>query len=569
MDYRPLPIGITDFAEMIEKKFYYVDKTPMIKELLDNQAKVTLFTRPRRFGKTLNMSMLKYYFEDDRDWQGNRRDWSGLFDGLGIMEAGESYLAHRGQYPVIYLTFKDSKRESFVRSYAEMERVIAEEFARHRFILESPEMEEYKEKYLEMMRREGSQNDYETSILFLSKCLEGYYRKKVVVLIDEYDVPLENAFTCGFYNEMVNFIRALFESGLKDNASLGFSAIMGCLRVSKESIFTGLNNLNIVSIRNEKYGEYFGFRVDEVKQMCHYYDMDQEYETVKDWYNGYTFGQTDIYNPWSVIQYLSDARVNHNWLPMSYWANTSSNSIVKTLIDRAEDEEKEKIEALLAGGTIVVQIHEDITYNEIYDEGDNLWNFMFFTGYFRKVREWIEEEIIYAELTIPNKEVRYIFGQKVQKWFREKLKGRDMQPLYNAVLAKDCAVMEEEINDIFEETISYMDQNEYYYHGMVAGLLTGIKGYMIRSNREGGKGRSDLLVKPVRRSREAFVIEFKVTKDFDELDGKADETLRQIADRKYEMDLRNDGYKRISYYGIAFCGKECVVHCRPYESLQS
>ncbi len=569
MDYRPLPIGITDFAEMIEKKFYYVDKTPMIKELLDNQAKVTLFTRPRRFGKTLNMSMLKYYFEDDRDWQGNRRDWSGLFDGLGIMEAGESYLAHRGQYPVIYLTFKDSKRESFVRSYAEMERVIAEEFARHRFILESPEMEEYKEKYLEMMRREGSQNDYETSILFLSKCLEGYYRKKVVVLIDEYDVPLENAFTCGFYNEMVNFIRALFESGLKDNASLGFSAIMGCLRVSKESIFTGLNNLNIVSIRNEKYGEYFGFRVDEVKQMCHYYDMDQEYETVKDWYNGYTFGQTDIYNPWSVIQYLSDARVNHNWLPMSYWANTSSNSIVKTLIDRAEDEEKEKIEALLAGGTIVVQIHEDITYNEIYDEGDNLWNFMFFTGYFRKVREWIEEEIIYAELTIPNKEVRYIFGQKVQKWFREKLKGRDMQPLYNAVLAKDCAVMEEEINDIFEETISYMDQNEYYYHGMVAGLLTGIKGYMIRSNRESGKGRSDLLVKPVRRSREAFVIEFKVTKDFDELDGKADEALRQIADRKYEMDLRNDGYKRISYYGIAFCGKECVVHCRPYESLQS
>ncbi len=194
---------------------------------------------------------------------------------------------------------------------------------------------------------------------------------------------------------------------------------------------------------------------------------------------------------------------------------------------------------------------------------------MFFTGYFRKVREWIEEEIIYAELTIPNKEVRYIFGQKVQKWFREKLKGRDMQPLYNAVLAKDCAVMEEEINDIFEETISYMDQNEYYYHGMVAGLLTGIKGYMIRSNREGGKGRSDLLVKPVRRSREAFVIEFKVTKDFDELDGKADEALRQIADRKYEMDLRNDGYKRISYYGIAFCGKECVVHCRPYESLQS
>lgn len=566
MNYRPLPIGISDFAEMIQKDFYYVDKTPMIKELLYNQAKVTLFTRPRRFGKTLNMSMLKYYFEDDRDRQGNRRDWSGLFEGLGIMEAGEACLAHQGQYPVIYLTFKDSKRESFVRSYAEMARVIAEEFGRHRFMLENSELEEYKDRYLKMMRQEGSQNDYETSILFLSKCMEIYYGRKAVVLIDEYDVPLENAFTCGFYNEMVNFIRALFESGLKDNTSLGFSAVTGCLWVSKESIFTGLNNLNIVSIRNEKYGEYFGFRVEEVRRMCHYYDMDQEYETVKDWYNGYTFGQTDIYNPWSVIQYLSDARVNHNWLPMSYWANTSSNSVVKTLIDRAGDEEREKIETLLAGGTVVIQIHEDITYNEIYDEGDNLWNFMFFTGYFRKIREWMEDEVIYAELTIPNREVRYIFRQKVQKWFHEKLKGRDMKLLQDAVIAKDCAVMTEQINDIFEETISYMDQNEYYYHGMMAGLLTGIKGYTIRSNRESGKGRSDLLVKPVRRSREAFVIEFKVTRDFEELDDRADDAIRQIEDRKYDVELRNDGYRVISYYGIAFCGKECVVHCKPYEA---
>lgn len=564
MKYRALPIGISDFAEMIQKEFYYVDKTPMIQELLDSKAKVTLFTRPRRFGKTLNMSMLKYYFEDDRDWHGNRRDWSYLFDGLKIMEAGEAYLAHRGQYPVIYLTFKDSKRESFARSYLEMERILAEEFGRHDFILEHPELEKNKEKYLQLMRRQGSQNDYETSILFLAQCLEIYYGKKAIVLIDEYDVPLENAFSCGFYNEMINFIRALFESGLKDNTSLGFAVITGCLRVSKESIFTGPNNLNIVSIRNERYGEYFGFRVDEVQQMCHYYDMDHVYETVKDWYDGYTFGQTDIYNPWSVIQYLFDAQANQNWLPMSYWANTSSNSIVRTLVDRADDEDREKIETLLAGGSIEIQIHEDITYKDIYDEGDNLWNFMFFTGYFRKVREWIEEEIIYAKLTIPNREVRYIFNQKIQKWFHEKLKGRDMYPLHHAVIEKDCAVMTEEINDIFEETISYMDQNEYYYHGMMAGLLTGIKGYTIRSNREGGKGRSDLLVKPIRRSREAFVIEFKTTKDFDELDQKADEAIQQIIDRQYEVELRNDGYKYISYYGIAFCGKECVVHCKPY-----
>ncbi|MCI8901029.1 MAG: AAA family ATPase [Lachnospiraceae bacterium] len=563
MDHRPLPIGISDFADMIRKEFYYIDKTLMIRDLLDNKANVTLFTRPRRFGKTLNMSMLKYFFQDDRDWQGNKRDWSYLFEGLRIMDAGEQYVAHMGQYPVIYLTFKDAKRENFGKSYRQIERVIAEEYERHGFVLEHPGLAGKKERFLALMKREGSQEDYEASILFLSQCLEIYYGKKTIVLVDEYDVALENAFTCGFYEEMVNFIRALFESGLKDNNSLEFAAITGCLRVSKESIFTGLNNMNIVSIRSTNFDEYFGFRVSEVEEMCHYYDMDEQYETVKDWYNGYTFGQTDIYNPWSVIRYIFDTLPNKNWLPMSYWANTSSNEIVKTLIDRAGDEDRARIEMLLAGGTIEIQIHEDITYNEIYEAGDNLWNFMYFTGYFRKVREWMDEDIIYAQLAIPNKEVRYIFHQKVQKWFRDKLKGRDMQRLYNAVVTKDCGVMADEINDIFEETISYMDQNEYYYHGMMAGLLAGIKGFGIRSNREGGNGRSDLLLKPVRRSREAFVIEFKVAKDFGQLDERADEALRQIADRQYDMELRNDGYKCISYYGIAFCGKECVVHCRP------
>lgn len=568
MKYRPLPIGISDFAEMIQKEFYYVDKTPMIRDLLENRSKVTLFTRPRRFGKTLNMSMLKYFFEDDRDGQGNKRDWSYLFEGLKIMGAGEQYLSHMGQYPVIDLTFKDAKRQDYGVSYRQIAGVIAYEFKRHDFVLDCLKSSEDREKYKAIMAEKASEEDYAKSILFLSRCLEMYYGKKAVVLIDEYDVPLENSFTCGFYTEMVNFIRALFESGLKDNTSLEFAAITGCLRISKESIFTGLNNLNIVSIRSANFDEYFGFKVNEVEEMCHYYDMDDKYETVKDWYNGYTFGQTDIYNPWSMIKYIYDTLPSKNWLPMSYWANTSSNSIVKTLIDRADDEAKGKIERLLAGGTIEVQIHEDITYNEIYDEGDNLWNFMFFTGYFRKLREWMTGTTIYAELAIPNKEVKYIFEQKVQKWFRDRLKGRDMQPLHNAVLSKDCAVMEDEINDIFEETISYMDQNEHYYHGMMAGLLTGIKGYIVLSNREGGRGRSDLLIKPIRRSREAFVVEFKVAKDIDEMDARADEAIRQIEDKKYDMDLRNDGYKYVSYYGIAFCGKECVVHCKPYEAVK-
>lgn len=562
MEYKPLPIGISDFAEMIQKEFYYVDKTLMIRDLLDNKAKVTLFTRPRRFGKTLNMSMLKYFFEDDRDYHGNKRDWSHIFAGLKIMGAGDNYLAHMGQYPVIYLTFKDIKKENFQDSIRQFMMVIADEFKRHTFLLESIDDDQDRERYRAIVSEKAGQVEYQNAIRFLSRCLEGYYGRKPIVLIDEYDVPLENAFSRDFYNKMIDFIRALFESGLKDNGSLDFAVLTGCLRVSKESIFTGMNNLSIISIRNAKFDEYFGFKVDEVQQLCHYYDMDDAYRIVQEWYDGYTFGQTDIYNPWSVIQYIDDARANTNWLPMAYWANTSSNSIVRTLIDHSDDDDRMQIEELLAGGSIRVQIHEDITYGEIYDSSDNLWNFMYFTGYFRKKSEWMEDSSIYAELAIPNKEVQYIFEQKVQSWFREKVKERDMTPFYTAFVNKDCAALENEINDIFEETISYMDQNEYYYHGVFAGLLTGIKGFGIRSNREGGKGRSDLFVKPVRRSREAFVIEFKVAKDIDDMESMADEALKQIAEKKYDVELRNDGYKHVSCYGIAFCGKECVVHCR-------
>lgn len=562
MEHRSLPVGISDFAEIIEKECYYVDKTLLVKDLLDSTTKVTLFTRPRRFGKTLNMSMLKYYFEDARDRQGQKKDWSYLFDGLQIMSAGEKYLKHMGQYPTICLTFKDVKKECFEASYKQIIWLISREFSKNEFVFDRIEGLGDKELFQMYAKGKAGKADYENSLLFLSQQLEAYYGRKPVILIDEYDVPLENAFSRGFYQEMIDFIRALFESGLKDNVSLSFAVITGCLRVSKESIFTGMNNLSIVSIRNARFDEYFGFTVEEVQEMCRCYGMEQAYETVKEWYDGYTFGQTDLYNPWSVILYLVDAKANINWLPMSYWANTSSNSIVRELINRADDEEKAKIEALLAGNSIQVQIHEDITYDEIYAEGDNLWNFMFFTGYFRRIREWMEGTNIYAELVIPNKEVQYIFEQKVQNWFRDRLKGRDRTLLYNAFINKDCTILENEINDIFEETISYMDQNESYYHGMVSGLLTGIKGYVLRSNREGGKGRSDLFVKPVRRSREAFVVEFKVAKDIDDMAAKAEEALRQITEKRYDAALRNDGYKYVSCYGIAFCGKECVVHCR-------
>lgn len=568
MDYRSLPIGVSDFADLITNGSYYVDKTLMIKDIIDSGTKVTLFTRPRRFGKTLNMSMLKYFFEDARDYDGNKKDWSFVFDGLDIMDAGEKYTSRMGKYPVICLTFKDAKKGTFEESYRKMVREIASEYERHSFLLGDPRLTQQAERLEALMGQKAGQGDYEDSILFLSECLERYYGMKAVVIIDEYDVPLENAFSCGFYEEMVGFIRSLFESGLKDNSSLAFAVITGCLRVSKESIFTGMNNLSILSIRNNNYGEYFGFTVPEVEEMCRYYGQEHNYAVIKDWYDGYTFGQTDIYNPWSVISYLYDVRANDGWMPMSYWANTSSNSIVRKLIDRADDAVRGTIEELIAGGTVEVPIHEDITYGEIYDNMDNLWNFMFFTGYFRKVSERMEGQQIYVTLRIPNNEVLYIFEEKVRSWFRDRMKGRDMAPLYTAFVNKDCAALEEELDGIFEETISCMDQNEYYYHGMVAGLLTGIKGFSIRSNREGGKGRSDLFVKPVRKSREAFVIEFKVARRIGAMEAKAEEALAQIVDRKYDEELKNDGYDRVSCYGIAFCGKECCVRVLDSENCR-
>jgi len=559
MDYKSLPIGVSDFADLITNGSYYVDKTLMIKDIIDSGSKVTLFTRPRRFGKTLNMSMLKYFFEDAKDYDGNKKDWSYVFDGLDIMNAGEKYTSRMGKYPVIYLTFKDAKKATFEESYQKMVREIASEFERHSILLGDSRLIQQADKLEVLMRQKAGQGDYEDSILFLSECLERYCGRKAVIIIDEYDVPLENAFSCGFYQKMVGFIRSLFESGLKDNNSLAFAVITGCLRVSKESIFTGMNNLSIISICNNNFGEYFGFTVPEVEEMCRYYGQEHNYAAIKDWYDGYTFGQTDIYNPWSVISYLYDVRTNDDWMPRSYWANTSSNSIVRKLIDRADDAVRGTIEELIAGGTIEVPIHEDITYGEIYDNMDNLWNFMFFTGYFRRVNERMEGKQIYVTLKIPNNEVLYIFEEKVRSWFRDQMKDRDMAPLYTAFVNKDCAALKEVLDDIFEETISYMDQNEFYYHGMVAGLLTGIKGFSIRSNREGGKGRSDLFVKPIRKSREAFVIEFKVAHRIGEMETKAEEALAQIADRKYDEELRNDGYDRVSCYGIAFCGKECCV----------
>ena len=562
MKRKPLPIGIDNFEMLITRGYYFIDKSLLIKDLIDNKASVNLFTRPRRFGKTLNMSMLQYFFEDERnEFDGSKKDNSYLFDELNIMNAGEQYTKHMGEYPVINISLKSGKQPTFERAYETLARRIASEYNRHKFILKSEQLKDKKDKYLRLAREEGTISEYSDSLLFLSECLEIYYNKKVIILIDEYDVPLENAYFEGFYDEMVSFLRSLFESALKTNLSLEFAVLTGCLRISKESIFTGLNNLEIISILNKSYDEYFGFTQKEVDETLEYYELMNKRELIKDWYNGYIFGNASVYNPWSLVRFVKDLRVDLNTFPSSYWANTSSNSIVKSLIDRADDETKSEIELLIEGKTVEKPVHEDITYDEVYDSMDNLWNFMFFTGYFKKINERMDSNTKqkYIELQIPNQEVKYIFRTKILKWFNDNIKHRDFSKMYEAIINKNPEVFEEELADVLLETISFNDAYENFYHGFVTGVLSNMKRYLIKSNRESGKGRSDIIIRAVSRRGAAVILELKVAKSFDELEKKADEALLQIEEKNYEAELRSDGYKNIIKYGIAFYGKDCLI----------
>jgi len=553
MEFKPLPIGIDNFEMLITRGYYFIDKTLLIKDLIDNKAAVNLFTRPRRFGKTLNMSMLQYFFEN------TTKDNSYLFEGLNIMNTGGKYTSHMGQYPVINLSLKSAKQPTFELAYISIRRRIAEEYKRHEYILEHKELKHEKERYLKILKEQGEEGDYIDSLYFLSECLEKYHNKKVIILIDEYDVPLENAFFEGFYDRMIKFIRSLFESALKTNSSLEFSVITGCLRISKESIFTGLNNLNIISILNDRYAEYFGFSDDEVKELTKYYNMEEKYQLIKEWYNGYIFGHINVYNPWSVIKFIFDLLANINVFPSSYWANTSSNSIVKSLIEKADDETKAEIETLIEGKTIEKSIHEDITYDEVYDNMDNLYNFMFFTGYFKKINERIEDDTRYLELAIPNKEIKYIFREKVLKWFNAKIKAADLSKVYTSVLKGDVEVFQTEINRLLRKTISFNDAYENFYHGFVVGVLSGIDGYIVKANREAGDGRSDIYIRPLSIFQRAVIIEIKVCDKPKELFTKCDKALEQIEKMKYEEELNEEGYEDIIKYGMAFYRKDCLI----------
>ena len=561
--FQPLPIGVDDFGKLIEKGYYYVDKTLMIKELLDKKGEVNLFTRPRRFGKTLNLSMLKHYFEDTGDAERNERN-AQLFSGLAIAGAGEMYTREMGQYPAIMLTLKSAKQNSFAMAYDSLKEAIAEEYARHeKMVVGKLENPEDVERYRAIRGRRGEDSDYYKSLSFLSNCLYKAYGKKCVILIDEYDVPLESAYFGGFYDEMIGFIRSLFESALKTNPYLEFAAVTGCLRVSRESIFTGLNNLKMCSIMDEGYGGHFGFTELEVQKMLAFYEREEKLNEVRKWYDGYRFGSTEVYNPWSILNYMEAVCTNPNALPKAYWANTSANSIVKSLIEKMDDDKgqmKEQLEGLMNGGTIEKPVHEEITYDSIYDSEDNLWNFLFFTGYMKKISVRQEGEERLVTMAVPNMEVSYIYKNMISAWFDRKQKSFQMSPLYTAIEEGDTEGMEEEITRFLWETISYFDYGESYYHGFLAGLLRQNGKYRVLSNREAGTGRADIILKtPVIRRGRAVIIEIKAVKSFGEMEKGREEALLQIEERGYRRELMQEGYQDILAYGICFFRKECLV----------
>jgi hypothetical protein len=558
---KALPVGVENFEDMVKSGYYYVDKTMFIKELLDLKGKVNLFTRPRRFGKTLNLSMLRYFFEDSGDMEKNHQN-KELFRGMKIMDAGESYTSRMGKYPVLNLTLKSAKQENFESACYELQAEIASEFDRHRNIIEQEKErltpKEY-EQYLSIADEQADERLVRGSLKLFSKCMYKITGRNTVILIDEYDVPLENAYFRGFYEKMAAFIRSLFESALKTNDYLQFAVITGCLRISKESIFTGLNHLNIISVLDKKYSEHFGFIEMEVIQMMSYYGVESRFSMMKEWYDGYLFGNTEVYNPWSVIKFLYDLYSDVNAFPRPYWVNTSSNDIIKDLIIRADRETKGQIETLLGGGTLDIQVHEEVTYADMHSNSESLWNFLYFTGYLTKEREYFKGKYIFLKLCIPNVEVMTIYENTIMNWMKEIIKKEDFHDLYLAMEEGDARRMTDILNGQLFRTISFYDNAENFYHGFLTGILSQSENYLVKSNRESGNGRSDIVVKSPSLRGRSFVLELKVSDSIDELEADAKKALWQIYDKKYMEELLGEGYQRIDCYGVSFFRKDCEV----------
>ena len=558
---KKISIGVEDFKTIIEKDGYFVDKTLMIQNLIKSNAMVTLFTRPRRFGKTLNQFMIRRFFEDEITEKGEKVDNGYLFDGLKIAECGEEILKHQQQYPVIFMTLKSAKQPNFEMAYGALADEIYNEFMRHRYVLQSDALLPIeKERYENLLNRRADEKEVAKALAFLSECLFKYHGKNTIILIDEYDVPLENAYFEGFYDKMIKFIRSLFESALKTNPYLERSVITGCLRISKESIFTGLNNLKVDSVLRTEYGDSFGFSESEVEAMLAYYNLQEELPEVKRWYDGYLFNDIEIYNPWSIVNYVYDHDRKITQFALPYWSNTSSNSIIREMVGEADQEAKADLETLINGGTIEKPVHEDITYGDIHQSQDNLWNFLFFTGYLKKVGEQKEGNNLKLEMKIPNIEIATIYENSISYWFEQRIKETDRSPLVRALETGDCEAAEDFINRQLADTISYYDYAENFYHGFMAGLFVNIGGYLVKSNRESGNGRPDIVMQTVQvRKGRAIILELKIAGSIAEMEAVCDRALAQIEEQHYAEPFVTEGYPEVKKYALSFCKKECMV----------
>lgn len=443
-----------------------------------------------------------------------------IFKGLNIMNAGKVYVDHMSQYPVISISLKSMKQANYELSYIQMKKTIAEEFRRHDEVLKLDKLTEAeKERFQAIRDVKGKDADYLDALRFLSACLMECYGKKTIILIDEYDVPLENSYFGGFYNDMIPLIRSLFESALKTNENLEFAVITGCLRISKESIFTGLNNLKIISITNPTYAEHFGFTQKEVEEMLRFYGRSSYLETVKMWYDGYFFGKTEVYNPWSVINYVEQIWADKDAFPQPFWSNTSSNSIVRTLIEESDIRAKQEIEALIQGESIEKPVHEDITYDDMEPDKskENLWNFLFFTGYLKKKEERMSDNVRYISMSIPNEEIRSIYKHTVLSWFEQKVRKKDFSAFYRCIVQGDEVEFERTVSQMLREGISFYDTKESFYHGFVMGLLNGMEDYYAYSNRESGDGRYDICLKSMEVEKPVILLELKVAASYAEM----------------------------------------------------
>lgn len=546
---KSLPIGVSDF-KLATTGYYYVDKTLMIRDFLDKKPMVSLFTRPRRFGKTLNMDMLRVFFEKTND------DTSVYFKDKQIWQCGDYYTKHQGQYPVIFLTFKDVKSMTWEETFQKIRRLISLEFIRHNELETSSVLTAYeKEQYHLLAGDNGDEVDCQMGLQLLSLLLHKHYGRECIIIIDEYDTPIQQGHTCNFYPEIVNFMRNFFSGGLKDNPHLAFGFLTGILRVAKESIFSGMNNLKTYSILDDGYSSYFGFTEKEVKDMLRYYGKDDKYNELSEWYDGYRFGNTEIFNPWSVINYISD-----NCFPKAFWQSTGSNEIIGEIIQTATPEITKELYKLLCGEKIAAYIDTGVIYPEVQNNPYSIYSFLLVAGYLKVANIYPQSDGNFmCDVAIPNKEITFVYEKEVLNRTNQNSLAISIS---QAIFSKDTQKLQAMLEDFMVKSISSIDgANEGFYHGMMLGLCAILGNrYKIRSNRESGLGRFDIQLMPLTKGMPGFIFEFKHTKDeHTDLSALADSALQQIEAKKYDTELRDNGVNSIISIGIAFRGKSAVV----------